>query len=445
MTKIQQRLLAASILVAGMGFCFPLYQKLYRLYLASNREHIKADFELPKEVNNNSSKEQLPCLKKQPPRKIAENAEVIFVSGYEYAQDLTSGKVEVNIDRPDKNVLIVLNSYETINWEVIGSPTTNITGVLVSSYNPSTIINIDSTKVFPVDLPATDELENQNFVSALKQLNQWFGIDKVDVFRGQYSLPDQISVSELDPIDPALTLTGYPVQKATNNFEFTLYQDNYIPVKWTLKGASEPRSSTISQTGVAVSPDGTEIYELTQTGIKVTNQDGTQKEFELPGKFPELSWGTDIAYDSKRDLIALVSLGGEGHFYRFDVKKRRWLDARSVNNLDIQSLTYDRISDRYIAWAEDFSERGELLFISGTGELLAQEQVGNKMTGFYRHYDRGNEPAPVVEIAAQGNNIALIMRKNNEYGITISDHNPVQSIWHYDVNLKTARLTYKSN
>ncbi|MEM7593923.1 MAG: hypothetical protein AAF383_20865, partial [Cyanobacteria bacterium P01_A01_bin.83] len=222
-------------------------------------------------------------------------------------------------------------------------------------------------------------------------------------------------------------------------------QNNYGSVKWRLKGASEPRSSTISQTGIAVSPDGTEIYELTQTGIKVTNQDGSQKEFKLPGKFPELSWGTDIAYDSQRDLIALVSLGGSGHFYRFDVRKRRWLDVRSVNNLDIQSLTYDRVSDRYIAWAEDFLERGELIFISGTGELLAQEQVGNKMPGFYRHYDRGNEAAPAVEIAAQGNNIALIVRKNNEYGITISDNNPVQSIWHYDVDSKTVRLTYKSN
>lgn len=437
MTKIQQRLLASSILLAGFGMFFPLYKQLHKLYTQSSQEHLKTGFEIPAEVKDDSLNKQIEP-KKQPPQELANNAEVIMVSGYEPDRDSSLSKVKVNVDRPGKNVLLVLSSYDQVNWEVEASPTTNITGVVISSYHPSTVTNIDSTKVFPVELPYSYEIENKNFVEALKQLNCWFGIDKVDALGGDYSLPNEIEISQLDSITPAHTLAGYPVEKPLDNFQFNLYNSNYEPVKWTSKGAINKSNSTISQTGIAISPDGREIYQLIDDGIKVTDREtGEQEDFKLPRKFPQLSWGTDIAYDSKRDLVSLISLGGEGYFYRFDVNKRRWLDVRSVNNIDLQSLTYDPASDRYIAWAEDYGQghQGQLLFISGTGELLSQERVSDRLKGFYRQYDRNNGRSPVVEIIARGNNIVLLTRSGNS----------VRSIWHYDEDSKTVRLTYKSN
>jgi hypothetical protein len=157
------------------------------------------------------------------------------------------------------------------------------------------------------------------------------------------------------------------------------------------KATNLPSSS--SQIGIAISPDGTEIYQLTNNGIEVINKEtGEQKNFKLPRKFPELSWGTDIAYDSKRDIVSLVSFGGEGYFYRFDAQKRRWLDVRSVNNLDIKSLTYDRDLDRYVAWAD-----GNLLFISGTGELLFIDHLGDRLTEFDQLDNRDREMPPLMK------------------------------------------------
>ena len=444
MARIKQRLLYLSILLTGLGLCLPLYKKIYQAYTQSSQEHFKAGFEIPAEPENDS---QTIEPESQPPQELANNAEVIFISGYEPNKELNSGKVKVNIDRPDQNVLLVLSSYDAVNWEVEATSATNITGVLVGSYHPSTVANIDSNKVFPVELSNSYELENRNFVEALKQLKRWFGIDRVNAFRGQYSLPSEIKISQLDSPNPAFTLAGYPVQEPSNNFEFTLYNDKFLPVEWTLKGAKDKSDrSVISQTGITISPDGTEIYELTDDGIKVTDKKtGKQKDFKLPRKFPELSWGTDIAYDSKRDLVSLVSSHVEGYFYRFDVKKRRWLDVRSTNNINIQSLTYDRTSDRYIAWAENYAgNEGDLLFISGTGELLSQESISDRMKGFYRLYDRGNGPSIVPEIVAKGDKLALIAR-NNDFASKTPSNNSIQAIWHYDLMTNVIQLTYKSD
>ena len=200
------------------------------------------------------------------------------------------------------------------------------------------------------------------------------------------------------------------------------------------KFSSEFRSS--SQTGIAISPDNREFYRLTANGIQITDrQTGDRQDFPLPYSFPQLSWGTDITYDSRRDLVSLVSFGGEGYFYRFDARQRRWLDVRSLNNLDLKSITYDRATDRYVAWAEDYGmNRGNLLFFSGTGELLFQENISDRMVGFARLSNDDRVLLDRVDIFARGNNIAL----------TIYDGNSVQYIWHYNLDSETVRLTYKS-
>ena len=143
----------------------------------------------------------------------------------------------------------------------------------------------------------------------------------------------------------------------------------------------DTRSIGNSQIGVAVSPDSRELYRLVDNGIQIANRETREQQyFELPPEFPELSWGTDLAYDTKRDLVSLVSFGGEGYFYRFDVKQRRWLDARSLNNLDLDRLTYDAESDRYVARTKSFGQaEANLLLFSGNGELMFQKNISDRL------------------------------------------------------------------
>lgn len=218
------------------------------------------------------------------------------------------------------------------------------------------------------------------------------------------------------------------------------YQKSFSYIRPCQKKSFKPKTTlprTSSQIGLAIAPDGTTIYQKTKNGIKAINKKtGEQKIFEIPRNFPQLSWGTDITYDSRRDLVTLASLGGEGFLYRFNVKKRRWQDVRSLNNFDIKSLAYDRKLDRYVAWTEDFGyNKGNLLFIAGTGELLGQKSISDRMNGFYQLYDRENQPLPTVEIMVKGNKIALMTHSKNS----------VQSIWYYDMPTDTIKSTYRTN
>lgn len=209
-------------------------------------------------------------------------------------------------------------------------------------------------------------------------------------------------------------------------------------------GEHESYNSILDQVGMTISPDGREIYQLTDSGIMISDRiSGRERIYNLPYGFPALSWGTDLAYDSQRDLVSVVSFGGEGYFYRFDVQNRRWLDARSLKGIDLQSLTYDPTADRYLAWSESFIDNGSnLWFLSSSGELLFQENLGDRLPGYYQLYDQGNEPNPQVKILVNGHNLTLIARQNPHGVNSQSNHSSITAIWHYNRHEDQINLRY---
>ena len=105
MSIIKQRLIALSILLTALGLCLPFYKQAYKRYVRCDRQHIKARLEIPPEIDHAPIPEQ-PEPEIQLPPELANNAEVILISGYE-SQKSDSDTVKVNINRPGKNVLLV--------------------------------------------------------------------------------------------------------------------------------------------------------------------------------------------------------------------------------------------------------------------------------------------------------------------------------------------------
>ncbi|HEX3006735.1 MAG TPA: hypothetical protein VHO90_03870 [Bacteroidales bacterium] len=167
----------------------------------------------------------------EPPSDLADDAEIILVSGYEPSNP---DSVKVVLDRPGKKILLILNSVEPITWHVEAKPTTKIAGILISPYKKSTVYTNTPTKAYASGLGIVLKLSDPGFTSLLTMLNGWFGVNKVDVFKGAYSLPPMISISEPDPSNFLLTLSGPPTQRPPTDFEFNLYTKDYKPVRWKL-------------------------------------------------------------------------------------------------------------------------------------------------------------------------------------------------------------------
>ena len=381
------------------------------------------------------AKDALTISASPPPKDIANGAEIAVVSGYEVEEQSRTGtRVRVVLDRPGKNVLLVLTSYERIAWYVEASPNTRVRGILVGNrQNESTVNSKVDTKAYFVEFPYVPQADSREFSSVVAKLNQMFGVAKVDSLRSNYGLPPVVTITEIDKPTSALTLAGPGVEKPEGNFEFNLILQDYSQAKWTLTGPGKaPVSGYMSGGKFVMSPDGSTVYSIKDDKLTITRK-GTSDVYvaALPSNFPQFSWAMDIAYDSRRDIVSIISLGGEGFFYRFDAKARKWIDFRSANNVDVYSMTYDRAADQYVAWTSE----NALMFISGDGNALQTHRIAEKLPAFSRHYSGGGPgSSSTLRLAANGNNVALI----NFNGST------VKNIWQYDAKARTGKLTFQS-
>ncbi|NLR74163.1 hypothetical protein [Leeia aquatica] len=390
----------------------------------------QVQFGTPVRANNAQSNHQLPLQISQPPAGLANGAEVVLISGYEPANASQSGgMIIVNVNRPGSKVLLVLSSYEKIQWNVIASPGTNIVGIIVGGHDKPTVTTTIKTQAWLADLPYAYETENRNFKTLLTTLNTRMGVKKIDVFRGSYAIPAALSINSMDPPRAALTTADPAPQKPVTDVGFSLLATDGSKVRWTLSGPAGHADKTYPEGKLTAPEAGRPLYRLSSDQLEVADSaGGSATAITLPPNFPRFSWAMDLAYDDKRNIISVISLGGEGFLYRFDAKARRWLDFRSLNNIDLFSLAYDRKMDRYVAW----TDQGSLLFISGDGNAQGSKEIASRLEGFGRLYDRGNERMPRLTLAPNGDDIALLYLQGGS----------VKRIWHYNVKTDKVLLTY---
>jgi len=371
-----------------------------------------------------------PLLREAPPRSLATDAELVVVSGYEGSPGVT----RVRLNRPGKRVLLVLSSYDKILWRVEPGPRTTISGVVLASHGDESRVVADiPMPVHLVKLPYAYDTDNIKFRSLLGQLNRWFGVEKIDAVRGEYKLPPVVEIVAPTPGRPELTLQGVAATAPASVFDFDLLTRDYRKAGFRNDGTSTtPRQelNLLAGSQTALSGSGRYVYVLTGSGLQETDiESGVRTPVPVPTDFPSFSWATAVAYDSHQDIVTVVTLGGEGFLYRYDTRRKRWLDYRSLNNVDITSLAYDPQARRYVAWTSD----GRLLTISNSGEALGSKALKSMLPGFGTLYDGGNGSPPALILAPRSPNVALVHLQGGA----------VAMIWTYDEKTGQARLTYK--
>ena len=86
---------------------------------------------------------------------------------------------------------------------------------------------------------------------------------------------------------------------------------------------------------------------------------------------PELSWPMGVAADTERNRIVLVSLGGEGFLYAYDPATETWSLISSMENRDVDSITYHPADDHFYAVGMH-GDSGKLLKLTPEGQLARE-------------------------------------------------------------------------
>lgn len=196
-------------------------------------------------------------------------------------------------------------------------------------------------------------------------------------------------------------------------------------------GSAWERGSTGA---LAVDAAGQQVYALEGNGSSLVwypqGPSQPSKKIAIPKDLPELSWGSAMAWNTGQGVLAIVSIGGEGHFYRYDTRNQRWLGARSLQNRDLIGLGFNASTGGFVGLTNSaelvvFGERGDLEEVHALQKLLpdlasVSGEGSHRLEGF--------------KIAAEGDTVALVHVRAAT----------VTHIWTYDLARRKAQLTYKA-
>lgn len=368
-------------------------------------------------------------------------ADVIVVSGYQFSSNVT----QVHVNHPARPVLLVLTSYNKTEWKVLPAPGTRIKAIVASAHDgPPLVQPLPQVPVAYDDLPHATETGNVKFRQLISTLNTRYGVNKVTGFRGGYQLPAVVPVSGPFAPDPNLSLEGLRPEVPRIQFGFDLISTDGRRLPWSNTGPKDGKRYTGIVRGggpfamrnggpAAVREDGREAYVLEGNGGTLMwysqGLSGPSVKVALPPDLPDLSWGSGMVWDTRRNVLAIVSFGGEGHFYRYDTRARKWLGARSLQNRDLHSLAQDPSTGRYFS----ISDKAELVVFNENGELEEVQPLAKALPDLDSTYDRGNERMNGLAVAAGKGAVAIL---------NIRDAS-VTHIWTYELGSRKGQLTYK--
>lgn len=368
----------------------------------------------------------------------AQDADVIVVSGYEAAGKQT----QVQVNHPGRPVVLVLSAYHAVHWRVLPAPGTRIKAVVLGAAHSQQRSTVQAPPEVPValdQLPYAIEPGNINFRTLLSRLHARYGVSRVTAHRGAYRLPEVVPVAGPFPADPILTREGIRPEAARVPLSFDLVTTDGRRVAWTNSGPKDGKRyggvirGSGSTQALVVREDGLEAYALSGNGGDLLwypkGLGGPSSPLSLPPDLPRLSWGNGLAWDTRSGILAIVSFGGEGHFYRYDTRQRRWLGARSLQDHDLMGLSFNPSSGGYAS----VSNTAELVLFSGKGEIEDVRPLAKILPDLDSTYDKHNERLEGLSVVAQGKALALIRIAKAT----------VTHIWTYELDTRRAQLTYK--
>ena len=259
----------------------------------------------------------------------------------------------VTLDRPDKLVTLFLSAYEPVKWSITASQGTVIEKVYVSGYYPATLEGLGPGTqiiVLPYGYYIGYTLDSGQFYRTAPKVRELTGME-IASFHGSYQGPHPapFAIDELQG-DPRLH-SSYPVPTPLSELPDIRFS---IPFQlgsgvftrgYTLAGPDDG-GDLLPGNRRAVADSAGKYYVIADDGLQqIDPASGSVRHIPMDTALPEVSWPMGIAYDSRRDRVLLVTLGGEGFLYGYSPARDTWSLISSMNNVDLASLVYHPVED----------------------------------------------------------------------------------------------------
>lgn len=330
----------------------------------------------------------LPCrqgaAEDTPPEKEIEvHAVGIYEGATETGNRIHGPKAAVEVNRPDKSVILLLSCYGPVTWEITAREETELRKVYLIGRPPQAVKGLKDesivVKTWETDKRDPSYAGHDSNAASFYYFVQWAtkltGQDRLASFTGTYrpASPFTIHLLQADrklrASYPELTPVAELPEKAQKlKFKAVRYLESGRRGRpsigaygdFTLQGPQEDTLRPLPDRVSRIAYDLVDDQYYGISGHDVVKIDLKKQEvetMELGLDVPPLSWPCEITFDSKRRRIILGSSGGGGYLYAYSPEQQEWsvisrrpgaLDAFSYSEQEdcIYGVLFERFGER---------------------------------------------------------------------------------------------------
>lgn len=294
---------------------------------------------------------------------------VALAKGYTRTGETIHGeRAKVTVRRPGKRVTLVLSCYNQTTWIVTAEAGTRLEKVVLCGYHRQAVTGV------PRDVEVVEVFHegrrgkyfyfggkpgSAEFRSAARDLKPITGLEILSFQNGGSAKPDAPIVVDQVQGRPELA-SDYPRPTDPAKLPKLSYQAiHFTPgalrgqssaalADFTLGGPKADTRKLLPRDVVQVTfdPAAKKYYGLASHEVYEIDLDrGAAQQMDMGLDVPRLSWPCGIAFDSRRQRLLVVSLGGRGHLYACSMATGKWAVLADMKNVDLSALAYDAKAD----------------------------------------------------------------------------------------------------
>jgi hypothetical protein len=346
---------------------------------------------------------------------------------------LHGGKASVKVDRPGKDVILVVNSYHSITWDITATPATKLKKVFLGGYEKQAANAPAGTEVLNFFSEGRRGLETVQFAydidragfrNSVQDLFR-FTEQEISSFQGVYRFDpksplvvdavqkDERLLSSFPSVEPAEKLPKLKFQAvravpdrfgAAYSFgDFTTAgpdNDSLVPLP---KGIRQVAFDAAAKMHYGM--DNHSLYEVDLVNAKATKLD-------VGMNVPRMSWMGGLTFDTKRGQLVVGTFGGGGVLYSYAPKTTTWAAPAELKGAVSAGLAYHAADDTLYSLKSDRGESGKnvLSKINAKGAVIGTVELGGPM--FPGVIGRG--PDAGTQIISTGEHIVILIQNGTE-------------------------------
>ncbi len=391
---------------------------------------------------------------------------ISIYQGFEQTDNKIHGpKAMVKVDRPGKQVTLVLTSYSGATWHVSATKDTRIKRVVLGGYEQQAIQGVPETTEItkawrgqtPTPLyysykpegPAFRKLVKQTYVFTKTEISSFHGVSQ--------ARPDMPFVIDKAQNDPRLTVS-FPQPTSLEELPMDLRDIKFAAHHYVSGPQRHELSVSFGQhtpfgpmekelkplparvTRVVHDHENKTTYGISDHGVvQIDGDTNSVVPLELGLDVPRLSWPCEITYDTKRKRVIVGSSGGGGFLYAFSTESRQWsVISKRPGSLD--AFTYSPSDDSIYGVLFDRGDdesRASLAKVNAEGVIVSRIPLGSPI----EPGSLTNGPGVcTTQVAIAGKHIAILASPG---GIGDREHLDTASIYLVDYETKKVWLTFK--